>query len=194
MQEEVKENVNEEIKEEKTDKKLFKRHKPNPEVEALKQQVMDLQTKVMYTQAELINYKKRSDERIQELLKYKNEDLLLDLTDMIENLDRAASVKAESEESKKIQTGIQMVANQFKDILKKYDVIEIEALGYPFDSNYMEAMMIDNDLTKPDEMVTGVLRKGYKYKDKVLKHSQVKVNKNEVQEQRLEEQEMKGNE
>ena len=185
MQEEVKEPIKEEKKEEK---KLFKK-KPNPEVEALKQQVMDLQTKVMYTQAELINYKKRTDDRIAELLKYKNEDLLLDLTDMIENLDRAANVKVESEESKKIQVGISMVANQFKDILKKYEVIEIEALGYPFDSNYMDAMMIDNDLTKPDEMVTAVLRKGYKYKDKVLKHAQVKVNKNEVQEQILEQRE-----
>ena len=91
-----------------------------------------------------------------------------------------------------------MVANQFKEILKKYDVIEIEALGYPFDPVYMDAMMIDNDLTKPDDMVTAVLRKGYKYKDRVLKHAQVKVNKNEVQEQILEErkqeQEKEGNE
>ena len=84
-----------------------------------------------------------------------------------------------------------MVANMFKDILKKYDVVEIEALGYPFDSNYMEAMMVDNDTTKPDEMVTAVLRKGYKYKDRVLKHAQVKVNKNEKQEKELEEKENK---
>ena len=195
MQEEVK---NEVKKEKKEEKKLFKKNKVNHEVEELKQQVMDLQTKYMYCQAELINYKKRSDERIQELLKYKNEDLLLDLTDMVENLDRASAVKVESEESKKIQVGIQMVANQFKEILKKYDVIEIEALGYPFDPVYMDAMMIDNDLTKPDDMVTAVLRKGYKYKDRVLKHAQVKVNKNEVQEQILEErkqeQEKEGNE
>jgi molecular chaperone GrpE len=140
---------------------------------------MDLQTKVMYGQAELINYRKRCDERIEDLLKYKNEDLLLDLTDMIENLDRASKVKAETEEAKKIQTGIAMVNNQFKEILKKYGVVEIEAIGYPFDPNYMEAMMVENDDTKPDEMVLDVLRKGYKYKDRVLKHAMVKVNKNE---------------
>ena len=167
----------EDIKEEKKEKK--KKTKENAEVETLKEEVMNLQTKLMYTQAELINYRKRTDERIEELLKYKNEDLLLDLTDMIENLNRAASVKVESEESKKIQTGITMVNNQFKEILKKYGVVEIEALGYPFDSNYMEAMMIDNDDTKPDEMVTAVLQTGYKYKDRVLKHAVVKVNKNE---------------
>ena len=169
--------MEEEIKENKKEKK--KKTKENVEVETLKEEVMNLQTKLMYSQAELINFKKRTDERIEDLLKYKNEDLLLDLTDMIENLNRAASVKVESEESKKIQTGITMVNNQFKEILKKYGVVEIEALGYPFDSNYMEAMMIDNDDTKPDEMVTAVLQTGYKYKDRVLKHAVVKVNKNE---------------
>ena len=98
---------------------------------------------------------------------------------MIENLDRAANVKAESEESKKIQTGIQMVSNQFKDILKKYGVVEIEALGYPFDPDYMEAMMVANDKDKPNEMVLEVLMKGYKYKDRILKHAVDKVNQTE---------------
>ena len=164
------------------EKKVKKKKKENPEVEALKEEVMNLQTKLMYTQAELINYRKRTDERIEELLKYKNEDLLLDLTDMIENLNRASAVKVENEESKKIQTGIMMVNNQFKEILKKYGVVEIEAIGYPFDPNYMEAMMVENDDTKPDDMVLDVLRKGYKYKDRVLRHAMVKVNKNENKE------------
>lgn len=177
-----------EIKEEKKEKK--KKNKASEEVELLKQQVLDLQSKVMYGQAELINYRKRQEERVEDLLKYKNEELLLDLTNMIDNLKRAASVKAESEESKKIQTGIVMVVNQFNEILKKYGVVEIEALGYPFDANYMEAMMIDNDDTKPDEMVTEVLIPGYKYKDRVLKHAVVKVNKNENKEP----EEKKGNE
>ena len=69
----------------------------------------------------------------------------------------------------------------------------IEALNLPFDANYMEAMMLDNDDTKPDEMVTEVLIPGYKYKDRVLKHAVVKVNKNENKEI-LENDEKKGNE
>ena len=183
--------MKEELEKETVEKKeKKKKNKDNAEIEALKQQVLDLQSKVMYGQAELINYRKRQEERVEDLLKYKNEDLLLDLTNMIDNLKRAASVKAESEESKKIQTGIVMVVNQFNEILKKYGVVEIEALGYPFDANYMEAMMIDNDDTKPDEMVTEVLIPGYKYKDRVLKHAVVKVNKNENKET----EEKKGNE
>ena len=198
MQEEVKEQeqteqVVQEDKKEKHERKLFGKSKVNQEVETLKQQVAEMQNKYMYAQAELINYKKRTDERIQDLLKYKNEDILLDLTDMIENLDRAASVKVESEESKKIQVGINMVSIQFKEILKKYDVEELETMGCPFNSSYMEAMMIENNPEIPDEMVTAVLRKGYRYKDHILRYAQVRVNKNEIQEEN-ENQEKEGNE
>ena len=157
-------------------KEKKKKHKVNEELEEAKQAIMELQTKLMYAQADNINYRKRKDEETANMLKYANQDLLLDLVNMIENLDRAASVKVESEESKKIQTGIQMVSNQFKDILKKYGVIEIEALGYPFDADYMEAMMVDSDPEKTNEMVLEVLMKGYKYKDRILKHAVVKVN------------------
>lgn len=172
--------ANEEVKESKKDKK--KKSKDSEELEQAKQTIMELQSKLMYAQADSINYRKRKDEETANMLKYANQDLLLDLVNMIENLDRAASVKAETEESKKIQTGIQMVSNQFKDILNKYGVVEIEALGYPFDSNYMEAMMVGNDPSKPNDMVLEVLMKGYKYKDRVLKHSVVKVNQMEENE------------
>lgn len=161
-------------KESKKDKN--KKCKDNKELEEARKTILDLQSKLMYTQADNINYRKRKEEETANMLKYANQDLLLDLVGMIENLDRAASIKADSEESKKIQIGIQMVSNQFKDILKKYGVVEIEALGYPFDSDYMEAMMVASDPEKPNEMVLEVLMKGYKYKDRVLKHAVVKVN------------------
>lgn len=155
------------------------KHKENHELEEANKKIMELQEKLMYSQADSINYRKRKDEETANMLKYANQDLLLDMVNMIENMDRAASVKAESEESKKIQDGIKMVSNQFKDILKKYGVVEIEALGYPFDEDYMEAMMVGNDPTKPNEMVLEVLMKGYKYKDRILKHAVVKVNQTE---------------
>ena len=158
------------------------KHKENHELEEANKKIMELQEKLMYSQADSINYRKRKDEEVANMLKYANQDLLLDMVNMIENMDRAASVKAESEESKKIQDGIKMVSNQFKDILKKYGVVEIEALGYPFDEDYMEAMMIGHDTTKPNEMVLEVLMKGYKYKDRILKHAVVKVNQIEENE------------
>lgn len=138
---------------------------------------MDLQEKLMISKADSINYRKRKDEEVANLLKFANQDLIVDLLDMIENLDRASQVKCETEEAMKIKKGIEMTSIQFKNILNKYGVVEIEALDYPFDPNYMEAMMVAKDETKPDGIVLEVLIKGYKLKEKVIKHAVVKVNK-----------------
>ena len=104
----------------------------------------------------------------------------MDLLNVMGNLDHAAGVKAETEKEEKIQSGIKMINQQFHDILKNYGVVEIEALGYPFDGNYMEAMLVENDPEKPDDMVLEVLMKGYKYKERVIKPAVVKVNKTEI--------------
>ena len=170
----------------KKDKIKRKDKKSNKELEELKKENMDLKSKLMYAQADNINYRKRKDEETANLLKFANQDLIMDLIEMVDNLGRASEIKVETEEAKKIQTGIQMVNTQFKDILTKYGVVEIEALGYPFDANYMEAMMIGNETDKPDELVLEVLMKGYKFKDRVIKPAVVKVNK-------IEDNDMKGN-
>ncbi len=167
---------------EKKNKKCSrKERKELEEVKALVKELqatnMDLQEKLMISKADSINYRKRKDEETANLLKYANQDLIVDLLEMIENLDRASQVKTTTEEAEKIKKGIEMTSTQFKNILSKYGVVEIEALDYPFDPNYMEAMMVDKDPTKPDGIVLEVLIKGYKLKEKVIKHSIVKVNK-----------------
>ena len=151
--------------------------KEKEELTLLKQSVLELQNKLMYTQADAINYRKRKDEEVANTLKYANQDLIMDLLNVMANLDHAANVKAETEKEENIQSGIRMINQQFHDILKKYGVVEIEALGYPFDGNYMEAMLVGNDPEKPDDMVLEVLMKGYKYKERVIKPAVVKVNK-----------------
>lgn len=156
------------------------------EIMLLKQSVLELQNKLMYTQADAINYRKRKDEEVANTLKYANQDLIMDLLNVIANLDHAANVKAETEKEEKIQNGIRMINQQFHDILKKYGVVEIEALGYPFDGNYMEAMLVGNDPEKPDDMVLEVLMKGYKYKERVIKPAVVKVNKVDTPQENIE--------
>ncbi len=168
-------------------------NKENEELTLAKQTILELQNKLMYTQADAINYRKRKDEEVANTLKYANQDLIMDLLNVIENLDHAASLIPETEKEKKIQNGIKMINQQFQDILKKYGVVEIEALGYPFDGNYMEAMLVENDLEKPDDMVLEVLIKGYKYKERVIKPAVVKVNKVEVPQEQEDKNKEKGN-
>ena len=63
------------------------------------------------------------------------------------------------------------------NLLDKFEVKEIECLGLEFDPHVAEAVLTDHDETKPENVVLEVLTKGYKYKDKVIRHAMVKVNK-----------------
>ena len=73
--------------------------------------------------------------------------------------------------------GIEMVENEIQNSLNTLGVKKIEAIGKPFDPKYHHALstMIDN--TKPDGEVLDEYQAGYIYNDKVIKYSQVIVNK-----------------
>ena len=63
----------------------------------------------------------------------------------IDNLEKACQAHTDDE---KYKNGIEMVLNQFKQILENNNVKEIKAVGYPFDPSLHEAisMVVDKDL------------------------------------------------
>ena len=81
-------------------------------------------------------------------------------------------LKKELEESvKKVQYA------SLTEVLRKFGVEEISRAGEVFDSNLEEALMTDNIDSVDDDIVTEVLLKGYKLKDRVIRPASVKINK-----------------
>ena len=80
-------------------------------------------------------------------------------------------------EVSKFLSGFKMILGNLTALLDKYDVHEIECLGLEFDPHVAEAVLTEHDENKPENVVLEVLTKGYKYKDKVIRHAMVKVNK-----------------
>ena len=146
------------------------------EINALTDQNKGLEEKIKLTQAELINYRKRKDEEVEGLLKYANQSLITDLLPIIDNFERAINHSEVSEEVKKYSVGIKMIYNNLNDILKQYGVEEINRVGEPFNPNLEQALLVDNDPSKEDDIVLEVLLKGYKLKDRVIRPASVKIN------------------
>ena len=71
--------------------------------------------------------------------------------------------------------GVEMVLNQLKDILKAFNVVEIEAVGKTFDPGYHEAVMSVEDPSLGSKVIKEEYRKGYMIGDRVLRHSLVVV-------------------
>ena len=137
-----------------------------------------LAEKVKLAQAELINYRKRKDEETQSLLKYANQDLILEIIPVVDNFERAISMDDNNfgDETSKFLEGFRMVYNQTRALLEKFEVKEIVCIGKEFDPSYAQAVVVEKNEEKESGVVLEVLQKGYMYKDRVLRIAMVKVN------------------
>ena len=166
--------------------KSKKHDKHHEEIKKLKEeldekdkQINDLNDKIKYHQAELINYRKRKEEEVTNRLKYANQDLISELILILDNFERAIKLDDNNltDELSKFLKGFKMMYASFDDVLKKYGLEEIEAEHKEFDPNTMEALMTDNDKDFKDGEVLEVLLKGYRLKDRVIRPASVRVNK-----------------
>lgn len=126
------------------------------------------------TQADFINYKKRTDQEKTEMVEFASSTLILNLLSALDDLDRAlASVPPELMESSWTE-GIRLIYNKFKATLEAQGLTEIEAKGEPFDPHLHEAVMGQEG---EDGIVIEEIRKGYKFRDRVIRPSMVVVGK-----------------
>lgn len=167
-----------EPKESKKDKKGLFNKKDNKEVEELKNQVNVLKESLLRNQAELQNYKRRKDEEVSRILKYKDEELIKELLGILDNFERAIKMDDDdlTDEVSRFLEGFKLIYSNTVNILSKFQVKEIEAEGVEFDPEYHHAVLTDHDETKPAGVVLEVLQKGYIYKDRVIRPAMVKVN------------------
>ena len=140
--------------------------------------IKDLEEKLAYSKAELINYRKRKDEEVSNMLKYANQDLILELLPIVDNFERAMTLaNSENTELKKFLDGFNMLYVSIIDIFKKFGVEEINEKDIPFDPTIHEALLVDENKDKENDTILEVLLKGYKLKGRIIRPAQVKVNK-----------------
>jgi molecular chaperone GrpE len=149
------------------------------EIKKLNDKIADLENKLKYQQAELINYRKRKDEETSNMLKYANQDLILELIVIVDNFERAIKLDDSNldDNLSKFLAGFKIIYSHLTETLKKFGVEEIETVGVEFDPNIHEALMTVQDHEKPNDIVTECLLKGYKLKGKVIRAAKVVVNK-----------------
>lgn len=146
------------------------------EIRTLTAENKTLNEKIKLAQADLINYRKRKDEETANALKYANQDIIKDLLNVLDNLERALNYKGVSEEVKKYLDGFEMIHENLKTTLNNYGVTEINRVGLIFDPKEEQALLTECQEDKDDDVVLEVLLKGYKLKDRVIRPASVKIN------------------
>lgn len=141
-----------------------KTEEPEEEEEPLKDQYLRLM-------ADFQNYKRRVAKEREDTRAYANEKIVTDLLGVLDNFDRAM----QHEDTEGFKEGMQMILDQFNDVLKHAGVEEIEADQAEFDPNLHNAVMMEDTDDVESGHVSCVLQKGYKLNGKVIRPSMVKV-------------------
>ncbi len=125
-------------------------------------------------QADFANYKKRTAKETMDSVEYANEEIILSLLDVVDNFERALDSIQQNNDVSAVKKGIEMIFQQLWDMLKKEDVVPIEAVGKTFDPHLHETVArAKSDVAS--NTVVEELQRGYKYKSKVIRPCMVRV-------------------
>lgn len=163
---------------EKLDASVEIEDKREAAADSLHEELEEAKDKYLRLYAEFENYKKKTIKDKEELIKYSNEALVYEMLSVIDNLDMA--LKHIGDESGALDTLKKGVENTHREMLRTLEKIglkEIEAFEKPFDPSCHHAMSIEEREDVEPNVVVEEFRKGYVYKDKVLRPSLVKVSK-----------------
>jgi molecular chaperone GrpE len=184
-------------------KQLHKELKEKDDIlEELTEERDEYKDKYLRNLAEIDNFRKRVKKEKEEYQKYVLSEFLLDLLQVYDNLERALKAKTPaqkdesvltllvSDDEKSILSGVRMIYKQFSDLLKRYNVVEIDALGKHFDPNIHQALSKEEREGITEPIVVEEYQKGFMYNDKLLKPTLVKVAIPKEEEEEEEEKEM----
>ena len=139
------------------------------------EQIAELQDKVTRQMAEFDNFRKRSEKEKAAMYSMGARDVLEKMLEVLDNFERGFDAVEEDDQDDAFVQGMQMVYKQMLEALEKLGVKPIEAVGQPFDPNYHNAVMHEDNEEAGENEVVAEFQKGYMYHDDVIRHSMVKV-------------------
>lgn len=155
-----------------------KKQKPaEPNVEPVvvqKEEEEPLKNQLLRLQADFDNFRKRTQRERNELFLFANESICLEILPVIDHFEMGFKSAEDHQTDSAVTEGFRMVYNQLLDVLKKFNVTPIDAVGETFDPHRHEAILhMPSD--KPAETVLEQVRRGYMLGEKLLRAAQVIV-------------------
>lgn len=155
-------------------KKLFGKGK-DKEKDKLKDQIAELNDKVVRQMAEFDNFRKRTEKEKQQMFETGAKSVIEKILPVVDNFERGIAALSEEEKEGQFAQGVIMVYKQLMDELEKMEVKPIEAVGQEFNPELHNAVMHIEDENLGENIIAAELQKGYTYRDQVVRHSMVQV-------------------
>jgi molecular chaperone GrpE len=148
-----------------------------PEAAQLRQELDEAKSRALRALADLENFRVRVSKQTAEERKYASIDFMRELLPVWDNIGRALDAVAVSQNLETLVEGVQMVHQQFLDILKKYHCEKIEAKFQPFDPNFHASVSQLPNEEYPANTVIEEVQTGFVLFDRVVRPSQVVLSK-----------------
>jgi molecular chaperone GrpE len=194
MEQKVKEDSQEELKEHPEEMREQEDHGKNrdeKEIPVEKMTKPELHNKVkevqesakknfdlyMRSQAEIENMKKRFQKDKEALIKFSNESLIRELLAVVDNLEKAITHSEDENAFHTLKEGVELTLKGFMETLEKAGLEKIEAVGQSFDPNFHEAVSEQEDDTVSPGTVIQELQKGYLLNERLVRPAVVLVSK-----------------
>ena len=145
------------------------------EEEKLRAQVAELKDKLLRSQAEWDNSRKRIMREKDDAVRYAAEGLLEKMLPVLDNFEMGMQAAKSATDAKAISQGFEMVLAQLQQVLRDAGVEAVDAMGQPFDPHRHEALGHQDSEKHPEGHVIMQTRKGYKLKDRLLRPASVFV-------------------
>lgn len=126
-------------------------------------------------QADFDNFRRRTRENEAKAEDKVKAKVLKEFLPLVDNFEMVLAQVEKSDAGEAFIKGMELLLKQFISFLKDFEVTEIESLGKPFDPYYHEAVMQITSDEWEDDTVSMVMKKGYMYKDEVLRPASVQV-------------------
>ena len=128
------------------------------------------------TQADFINYKRRTEQEKKEINQFAKATLILDLLPALDDLERAFIAIPPRLTKASWVDGIRLIWSKLQATLEAQGLSEIKAAGEPFDPHLHEAVRQDKG---KEGIVIEEVQKGYKFHDRVIRPTKVVVGNGE---------------
>ena len=145
---------------------------PGDDVAKLRQENIELRDRAIRTLADFDNFRKRSERVPQDHSRAVMLAVRPYFLTVADNLDLALSAQGSAEDLKR---GVEMIHRQMSELLRRFGIVEVPAIGQPFDPTLHEAVSREESREVKVPTVVAELRRGYKMHDRLVRPSMVKV-------------------
>jgi len=144
-------------------------------LEKLEEQAGHYRDQALRAQAEAENTRRRASRDVENAHKFALEKFAAELLPVLDSLEKAVEVAAESDGAESIAEGVELSLKLFLSVLEKHGIERIDPTGEPFDPQVHEAMtMVPSEHAEPNSVLE-VMQRGYLLNGRVVRAAKVVV-------------------